>query len=241
MSRDRVIRGRVTVSWPCVARRAAVVLSATVSAVLPARSLSAQAFEGVVTMRTSAAAPRGAPGAGAGQRAGQDIEYLVRNGAVRVNMSGAAGGMSMLITPPARTLFILMAAQRAYMEMPMGAMAAAPTAAPPTDITVTRTGRIETIAGYACEHVQMVSAAQTIDLCLAKGLGRYVNPMAAMAQGAVPSWQRMLMADDGFPLRITMADGSVPIEVVKIAPQRLDNALFAVPPTYTKMALPRRP
>ncbi len=222
-------------------RPVAVVLVALVSAILPARPLAAQAFEGIVTMRTSAAPPRGASGAGSGQRPGQEVEYLVRNGAVRVNMRGPAGGMSMLIAPPERTLLILMAAQRAYMEMPMGAMASTPAGAPPADVKVTRTGRTETIAGYSCEHVQMVSAAQTIDLCLAKGLGRYVNPMAAMAQGAAPTWQRMLKADDGFPLRITMADGSVPIEVVKIAPQRLDPSLFAVPPSYTKMAVPRRP
>ena len=231
----------MTVSWRRVARRTVVVLSVLVPAILPVRPLVAQTFEGVVTMRVAAAAPRGAAGAGQAPRPGQELEYLVRNGAVRVNMRGPTGGMSMLMVPPGRTLFILMAAQRAYMEMPMGAMASTPEAAPPADVKVTRTGRTETIAGYSCEHVQMVSAAQTIDLCLAKGLGRYVNPMAAMAQGAAPTWQRMLMAEDGFPLRITMADGSVPIEVVKIAPQRLDNALFAVPPSFTKMAMPRRP
>ncbi len=222
-------------------RLAAVALVAIASAVPAMRPLAAQAFEGVVTMRVSAVAPRGAAGAGQAPRPGQELEYLVRNGAVRVNMRGPTGVMSMLMVPPARTLFILMTAQRAYMEMPMGAMASTPEAAPPADVKVTRTGRTETIAGYSCEHVQMVSAAQTIDLCLAKGLGRYVNPMAAMAQGAAPTWQRMLMAEDGFPLRITMADGSVPIEVVNISPQRLDNALFAVPPSYTKMAMPRRP
>ena len=50
----------------------------------------------------------------------------------------------------------------------------------------------------------------------------------------------MLTADGGFPLKVTMQDGTIPIEVVKIEKKKLASDLFSVPLTYTKMAMPGR-
>ena len=99
---------------------------------------------------------------------------------------------------------------------------------------------METVAGYACEHVTVASAGQTVDICMAKGLGGYVNPLASMQRSSEPAWQRMLTADGGFPLKVTMQDGSIPIEVVKVEKKKLASDLFSVPLTYMKMELPRR-
>jgi hypothetical protein len=88
--------------------------------------------------------------------------------------------------------------------------------------------------------VTVASAAQTVDICLAKGLGGYVNPLASMQRSSEPAWQRMLTVDGGFPLKVTMQDGSIPIEVVKIEKKKLATDLFSVPLHYTKMEMPRR-
>ena len=61
-----------------------------------------------------------------------------------------------------------------------------------------------------------------------------------MQRGSEPAWQRMLTADGGFPLKVTMQDGTIPIEVVKIEKKKLASDLFSVPLTYTKMAMPGR-
>jgi hypothetical protein len=61
-----------------------------------------------------------------------------------------------------------------------------------------------------------------------------------MQRGSEPAWQRMLTVDGGFPLKVTMPDGSIPLEVVKIEKKRLANDLFSVPLDYTKMEMPRR-
>ena len=45
----------------------------------------------------------------------------------------------------------------------------------------------------------------------------------------------MLTADGGFSLKVTMPDGSVPLEVVKIEKKKLASDLFSVPLTYMKM------
>lgn len=194
--------------------------------------VAAQPFEGAVTMRLSA------PGANGPQL--QEIEYFVRNGKVRVSMGGPAGAMSLLSVPQEQKVYVLMAAQNAYMEMPIADAASSVAAKTPTDAKITRTGRMETVAGFSCEHVTVASAAQTVDICLAKGLGGYVNPLSAMQRSSEPAWQRMLTADGGFPLKVTMPDGSVPLEVVKIEKKRLANDLFSVPLNYTKMEMPRR-
>jgi len=212
----------------------AAVAAATVSmwAVVVPSELSAQPFEGAVTMRLS--------GKGANGPQVQEVEYLVRGGRVRVSMGGPAGAMALLSVPQEQKVYVLMAAQNAYMEMPIGGASSSVAAKAPVDAKITRTGRMDRVAGYACEHVTVASAAQTVDICLAKGLGGYVNPLASMQRGSEPAWQRMLTVDGGFPLKVTMPDGSIPLEVVKIEKKRLANDLFSVPLDYTKMEMPRR-
>ncbi len=206
--------------------------SFTVLAAVAPPVVLAQPFEGAVTMRMT--------GKGAGGVQQQEMEYLVRNGKVRVSMGGPGGAMALISVPQEQKVYVLMAAQNTYMEMPMTEAAASVAAKTPTDAKITRTGRMETVAGYACEHVLVASASQTVDICMAKGLGGYVNPLASMQRSSEPAWQKMLTADGGFPLKVTMPDGSVPIEVVKIEKKKLAIDLFSVPLNYTKMEMPRR-
>jgi hypothetical protein len=211
---------------------------------LLARGAGAQApaapadFEGSVSLRLSARTPQGVTM--------QPVEYLVRAGKVRVNVAGPLGGMAMLAVPREQKLYVLMAAQNAYSEIPMAAATAAATAAAGAvpaeaagDVKVVRTGRRETIAGYACEHVQVTAAAQTTDVCLSTALGRYVNPLESMRGTAAPAWQRAV-GGEGFPLKVTLPDGTVALEVTRVEPKRLANDLFSVPLSYTRIELPRR-
>ncbi len=208
------------------------IAGATIAGVLlVAPCLPAQVFEGSITMRMGARGPQGAMS--------QVVEYLVRGGKMRVTIGGAA----MIVSPTERKLYMLLAAQNSYMEMslPDSAAERARTAAAGADsVTVTRTGRREQVAGLTCEHVLVSSRGAATDLCLTRELGRFVNPMASLQGGALAPWQRQLGAE--FPLKVTMADGSVPLEVTKVERKRLSNDLFAVPTSYTKVTMPpRRP
>lgn len=208
----------------------AVAIVATVGSILAGPAAHAQAFEGSITMRATAPAPQGGPG--------QIMEYLVRGGKLRVNIAGPAGSMAMIAVPQEKKMYMLMAAQNAYVEMnlPDAAAAARNTNVPVDDVKVTRTGKMETVAGLQCEHVQVVSKTGATDLCLTKDLGRFVNPMDGLRQGGMAPWQRQI--ENEFPLKVTMPDGSVPLEVTKIERKRLSNELFTVPTSYTKMAMP---
>jgi hypothetical protein len=210
-------------------RNGGAALVAVLSGLILAGEAGAQAFEGSISMRMAGRGPQGPMS--------QQMEYLVRAGKLRVNMGGAGGGMSMIAVPQEKKLYMLVAAQNSYMEMtlPDAEAAAKDAKVPVDDVKVTRTGRMETIAGLSCEHVQVVSKTGSTDLCLTKDLGRFVNPMDSM-RGAMAPWQKQIANE--FPLKVTMADGTVPLEVTKVERKRLSNELFTVPASYTKMTMP---
>jgi hypothetical protein len=195
-------------------------------------------FEGVLTIRMSAKTAQGTMN--------QELEYLMRGGKVRVNLGAAAGlpiaGASMIMIPQENKLYMLMASQGAYMEMRlpdtlMGA-ASGGSSAVADGIKLVRTGRMETVAGLRCEHVQVMAKDGTTDMCVTREIGRFVSPADGMRRVLAP-WQRDLGSE--FPLKVTMPDGSVPLEVVKAERKRLSNDLFVVPGTYNKMVMPARP
>jgi Domain of unknown function (DUF4412) len=200
--------------------------------------LGAQTFEGTITMRINAPG-RGATAQGQATMP-QQMEYQVRGGKVRVNLGGGmAGGMAMLAVPQEQKIYMLMVAQQSYMEMPMvpPSAAASAAAAAADEVKVTRTGRKEVVAGFTCEHVLLTPAkGEGTDMCLTTALGRYMDPMQGMRRGPAPAWQKQIA--DGFPLKVSLPDGSVAMEVTKVEKKRLANELFSVPANFTKIASP---
>lgn len=200
------------------------------SGVASGAGAQAPAFEGSIALRMFA---RGAQGTST-----QPMEYLVRGGKVRINVSAPSGGMTMIAVPQDKKLYLLAPAQNAYVEIPLpdAASVARSNGGPSEEAKITRTGRVETIAGLACEHVQVSTRTGTTDMCLTRALGRFVSPLDGLRQGATPAWQKQL--EDEFPLKVILPDGSIPLEVTKVERKRLANDLFAVPASYTRMTMP---
>jgi len=200
-------------------------------AIVASGSLAAQGFEGAITIRMT-----GRPGTPP-----QEMEYLSRGGNVRVNINSPAGSMSILGLKAESKTYMLMEAQHMYMEVTPESMNAALSNA--DEPKVTKTGRKETIAGESCEHVMIetggANGPQKADVCMAYAIGPFVNPMANMTR--MTAWQRQLVKEGGFPLRVTLADGTVPIEVTKIEKKRVNDTLFRIPADFSKMEMPRRP
>lgn len=193
---------------------------------------AAQKFEGTVTIRMNGGAKPGAPP--------QELQYMARGGNVRVQMPGALGGTVMLAIPAEKKTYLLSTAENAYFEVPISQMQGMIERETAAEARVVRTGRKEMVAGYECEHVTVATSDQKFDICLAKSLGSWVNPLQEMRLGATPEWQRALAREGGFPLKVQLSDGSVVLEVTKVEKKRLANNLFAVPENYTKMDAPTR-
>jgi hypothetical protein len=204
-----------------------VALAATCASLLAPAIARAQPFEGVISLRM----------AGSREAAGttQDAEYYAsRNGKARISLETPIGNTAIIISPIERKLFLLMESQSAYVEQDLGnAVESEGSAdAPP----VTRTGRKETIAGHECEVLQVDDK----EICVARGLGTYLNVGGNIMQGGMLPWQKAMLKEKLFPLRVTLADGTVQMLVTDIQRKAVDPSMFRVPANYTKMPWPRR-
>lgn len=200
-----------------------------------ATTLGAQTpFEGAVSMTL----------AGESGRA-NDATYLMKDGKVRVEMAGPRGEQAVVIfDAAAKQMLMLMPSEKMYIVQSFGAIAGM---SPPgaSQVTVTRTGTKETIAGYECEHVTVSDNAGSADVCVAHGLGAWQMPTAGGMRGGPPqaeAWQQALGAD-AFPLKVTKGAQTVML-VTRVDRKSLDASLFAAPDGYTKMdmgSMMRRP
>ena len=222
----RFVRGRVV----------ALACGAVVAGGMRSSVLCAQTFEGAIAVRLS--------GGGRSGPTSQEVEYLARGGNVRLNIMSPAGAMAILGLSAENKTYLVVESQRAYMELPP-VDAARMVAASAGATKLTRSGRKETIAGYECEHVIVPTnddtKSETTDMCLTYALGKYVNPMASLSGARLSPWQQQLAADGGFPLRVTLPDGLVALEVTKIMKRRVSDTLFRIPADFSKMELPKRP
>jgi len=212
-------------------RTATLLFAATITQGAVAGALSAQDFEGVITIRTAVPTRDGAPS--------PEVEYMTRAGKLRLNVRSPMGTMGIIASPAEGKMYMLMDAQSMYMEQPLSLT---PRAGAANAVTpeITRTGRKETIAGYECEHLLIAGDPGPTDVCVARGLGPYVPPAIG---AAMPAWQRALAKDGAFPLKVSRHDGTVQLEVTKIEKRKLSPLLFTVPESYTRMDMPagRRP
>lgn len=214
-----------------VCARSAIIAGLSISVV---RQAHAQGFEGSVAMRLSMGGGRSAP-------TSQEVSYQSRGGNTRVDLTTPMGAIIMIGLASEHKTFVIIESQKSYMEMTQ-----APTDQSAVIGKVTRTGKMETIAGNSCEHVTVDAAGpngvmQRVDVCLSKVLGTYVNPMSAMPGGRLPTWQQSLTESGEFPLKVTLADGTVALEVLKIDKHRVSETLFRIPPSYNKVDVPKRP
>jgi hypothetical protein len=223
-------------AWNRVGPAVAVGCSALLAMAWPLVA-SAQTFEGAITVRM----------AGRGGQPGTDIEYLNRNGNVRVSLASPAGPVAILRLATEAKTYMVIESQKAYMEVPTAdaVSAVAANADKTKDAKITRSGRRETIAGYECEHVIVEvpgdGDTQKTDVCITQALGRYVNPMAAFSGAAMAPWQRQLASEGGFPLKVIGHDGTVVAEVTRIEKKRVSDTQFRIPADFNKMAMPKRP
>lgn len=223
--------------------RPAVRHAALAMAMISARPLAAQQpFEGVITVQ---------------MREGQagDMQYYVRQGAARVEMTGGRGRMIMITDPQKQTMYMVMPERQTYMERPLATPTGMVSKDAPPEPKIERTGRMETVAGLRCEHVTITTERGPADACMTQELGA-VTPMmgggmrggmrggagGAGGGGTGGGWRGALSSqrDLGFPLKV-VSDGQTVWEVTKVERKTLDASLFAVPAGYQPMQMPMGP
>ncbi len=113
---------------------------------------------------------------------------------------------------------------------------------PPTPPKITKTGKIDTVAGYSCEiwSIESGDAKEKgkAEVCIAEqGVSWFHIPMTGVP--AEYSFMSEMLDGKHFPLRMVMFDTANVeegrVEVTKIDKKSLDASVFIPPPTYQQM------
>lgn len=208
-----------------VSLMAAAVIAVVVAA--PARAAAQGAFEGVVTFQMDA-----------GRQGPATMQYSVKGENVRMDMSVQGMDMFTLFNGATKTARIVIPMQQMYMERAVDPQEIADSASRGKS-DLTWTGRKETVAGHECEHATITDDAGTsTDVCLAKGLGTFVQiDGGGRGRGGPPGggWEGRVANE--FPLKVQQ-NGRTLMEATKIERKTLDPSIFTVPDGYQKMDVP---
>lgn len=199
----------------------AVLAIAATAAPAVAHGQGSKQFQGVVTFQTDQ---------------GQTFQYSVRQGLVRLDMSGDSRHGAMIMDPAAHKMYMLMPEQKTYMEMKLSGLDDAAQSA--TNVEPTKTGKSEVVAGHKCEYWTVKEEKGQVDVCLAKDLGGFMA-FDNKSIGEAAAWQQAI-GKDSFPLKVVMhKDGGEEVALVatKVEPKTLDASLFTPPSTYKKMEM----
>ncbi len=207
-----------------------LLVAALVASTLGALSAGAQnTFEGVVTFQVNA-----------GSGGEQTIQYSVKGNKVRMDVSAQGMQMFTLFDGSSKTIDVVIPMRQMYMEQSAAdAQHVADSAMANTKIDWT--GRKETIAGYECEHANITEDdGKTTDVCLAKGLGTFVQMGSGMggrgrSGGMGGGWEGHL--GQAFPLKVER-DGTVEMLVTNIQKKSIDDSIFSIPDGFQKMTMP---
>ncbi|MBI5535812.1 MAG: DUF4412 domain-containing protein [Deltaproteobacteria bacterium] len=169
------------------------------------------------------------PAKGKGTRT---FTYLIKGDQLRYDQAPAPQ------TTPSRAVVDLTQDRVVALGMdkkPYVEMSAKPSANAETSIQVARTGKIDTVAGHACEEWMLTDTKrqETIDACVASGIP-YFMLLEHAAKGKVePDWATALTRNRAFPLRLIhrnrKGEEIASAQVSRIEPRKLEDKVFAVP------------
>jgi len=150
----------------------------------------------------------------------------------------------MIFDAKKKILYSIEPEKKSYIEIPLESLGDGMERAT-EGMVITRTGKTDKVAGYACEIYRSKDASDgsTGELCVAKGLGNAA--MSGLTGSEVGGdsvfrrWMRDIFKEGGFPLRGTdrAADGKVESRWVatKVEKKHVDDSLFVVPAAYAKI------
>jgi hypothetical protein len=162
---------------------------------------------------------------------------------MEVSMPGSFGGSlgATIMDGGKKKSWTLIPATKQYTETDLDtAKATAP--ATTSKPIITKTGRTDKVAGYACDIVTMTEPGkrERTDFCMSKGLtflGMGIGPFASMSGSEYGDLMK-----EGFPLRMQSFDASG-AEMLKMEATRIDkksepDSDFEVPSGWTRLGPP---
>jgi hypothetical protein len=106
------------------------------------------------------------------------------------------------------------------------------------DVTITRLGTSETVAGVACDDYSIVGKDKDVTkACISDKMGDFMFPTTTMGRrSAPPAWSRAFGNRPAFPLKVTDDKGRVELEAVSITRGPVPASEFVIPDDYVDMS-----
>ena len=215
----------------------------TICALLAPGVLSADTFEGTLTMTISSSTSKNGP---------QELNMSLKDGNMRTDIQSSRGTMSAIMDMKNQQMIILMPQQRMYMVQPLHQPSApqgqyqqyqGQAQAAGSTPTLVDTGVKETILGYECTKYTATNEKGTTQIWVTDQLGTF----AGMFHGGAPGrpaqppadWENALKGKSFFPMRVegTNDRGTFKMEVTAINKTSLPDSLFAPPEGWQKFDL----
>jgi hypothetical protein len=198
------------------------------------RVLQAQAFEGTLTFRAR------------GDDGDKTITEWVKGASIRYDYAGAPGREgTMIIDGTAKTRTVVMPARRMYMTVPYDPAARKPPVGEKPQVTWTRTGKTETVAGVRCEVIHGSGVEngkpKEADLCVAKGIGFGGSTGAGPFGEALAEFANLDLKPGEGIVKVTSLDAGkseVELELTKVDRRSLAAVEFEPPAGYTRVERP---
>ena len=164
------------------------------------------------------------------------MPYMIKESKVRMEFDMGQQKGAMLLLPDESKMVVIIEAMQGYMTMNMEKFTDDEDY---SDTEVSKTGQTKTIAGHQCTVWKIDTPENSVEACMANGLGNFVMPRSPMAQQQTPAWAKELMSDGGMPLEvIEFKNGNEKLQMkaTKIERKSLSADLFAIPEGYRDMS-----
>lgn len=193
---------------------------------LPAQS-SAQDFEGTIYFEVTDLAKQGV----------DELPYMIKGSKARMEFGQGQQKGAMLLLPEESRMVIIVDAMKGYMSMDMDQ--SSDDQEDFSEAEATNTGETKTIAGKECKVWEIISEGDTIEACMASGMGTFMLPESPMQKNNTPDWAKELIAQGAMPLEvieITNGNRSIQMRAIRIEEESLSADLFEVPEGYNDMS-----
>lgn len=188
-------------------------------------STVAQDFEGVVHYEISDVEFDGGA---------QEMPYMVKGNKARAEFGQGQQKGAMIIMPDESKMVVLVDAMKGYMTMDFD-QSEEDMEEQYDETEVTKTGETKQIAGRECEVWRTHSQDNTIETCMAKGMGTFMMPKNPGGQDNTPEWVKEFIDEGAMPLEVVEVDNgdrTLQMKAVKIEEKSLSSDLFEIPDGY---------
>lgn len=164
----------------------------------------------------------------------EEMPYMIKGNKARMEFGEGQQKGAMIVMPEESKMILLVDAMKGYITM--NTEHTDEEMENYSDTEATKTGETKVIAGKQCEVWRVHSEDNTIEACMAKGMGTFMLPKSPMGESNTPDWVQEFIDEGAMPLEvieITNGERKLQMKAVKIEEKSLSPDLFEIPEGYT--------